>query len=66
MDERVRTGASARYIPLTTEMYNYRISAGYRAGGKDDKRKGNCCSGDSRDYSAVGVVCSLAICFLSA
>ena len=26
MDKRVRSGASARYIPLTTEMYNYRIS----------------------------------------
>jgi len=27
VDERVRTGASARHIPLTTEMYSYRISA---------------------------------------
>jgi len=27
VDERVRTSASARHIPLTTEMYNYRISA---------------------------------------
>ena len=27
VDERVRTGASARHIPLTTEMYNYLISA---------------------------------------
>jgi len=27
VDERVTTGASARHIPLTTEMYNYQISA---------------------------------------
>jgi len=59
----MKTGASARHIPLTSEMYNYLIFAWVPCWSEG---KGNCCSGESRDYFAVGVVCSLAICFLSA
>jgi len=39
VDERVRTGASTRHIPLTTEMYNYRISAWVSCWSEEDLTK---------------------------